>query len=635
MADEWDEWFSKRRKKDLFGQHELPGRVRMITEEGTDPDHSHHLGFSRHKLTRLLHVQREHRNTLSKKTLILADGTSIALKEREGNTRIDIVSPVTHPVGKKEVQKPIELETESSRWVMLLSIVTLDGTLLGILMVSQSFHVMRFFENDGDPKFDGFENRDTYWGRMKDPSIKDGFWERWGNQEHGVFDNDLDEMRRRTEMDLLSSDGVTVAATSEDSGWIPGKTSVPWYDQAGYLATGTVWGDEWVGDSVGPPSALYPEFPDAPPPQDQYFWGYTWVYPRDEFAATGDNAFGVSYTDGYFNIAAYVNLAPDYQVSGLSWFNPPYVAQACSDFQLIQYWAQRVKQPFHTDFPVYPIWEPAGPMEIVSSVHVDDAYAYPSDGKQRRSYTAYSQGDYWYYFEKDGAVSSHVVETSIWARNTRNHWVEGVWSGTQETTDTTDIGDTLEPEQNTSTLPSPLNCLPQEIWPRFRRWAISVTHLQAMSDTVTYSPCWYAGYWGEIGRTPPYPDVGEPPFLGELWFDDGHVEVMGSGSTASGDDTNGRPYALDLAIYSWPVGENPADPHPIYVGHYHYPGAEHENCLFYYYKGKFRASSKFSNPADNLTRIDAFNSLAKYGGYWNGQVRVGKLTTQSTMEVRP
>jgi len=202
----------------------------------------------------------------------------------------------------------------------------------------------------------------------------------------------------------------------------------------------------------------------------------------------------------------------------------------------------------------------------------------------------------------------------------------------------------------------------QKVFDKYEKWMVLDYLENPWQYNTEYSPCEFSDYWEEAGNISPvehggayyWPEAGVT-YVSEFRFDDGKVQTMGSGTEIDNGTHNVDPYSwpnsFDQAIYDWPkrgeIFENDKKGigEPIYVGEYRWPMGSRESSehsLFYYYHGRFHSSDevrgKFRGYGVVISgnwrkRIDAFDSEAKYGGFWDGQARVGELKTKRVIQI--
>lgn len=552
-----------------------------------------------------------------KKRMTLNDGTVVTVKNIAENQRVEVFTP---EVVKEEKEKRTRTEYQdmvTKEWVIILPVCegTSPYTVLGIMVLNKNFNLIKYIPYSDDIEL--FSNFKIF------PDQYYGFKYKWYPAQNKTYL--LEELPRRSQKDLMDEDWEEVEYGSTDSGWIPGHNTVAWYDSIG--------GEEYGGGTIGVyiPDTAFPD-PEPPcgavvcdPSTYTIFGTDIMVYSIEvEEAQTGNPVDAPPY-----NKASYYDLqGTGYEVDGLTAWDShgwPYVSSvdAYSDFENPIYWMEQWQGVWCCIMGIWTAMEdPEYPTQILSQY--GSGPVYPGDGVQSRTETTVQDFNAFIWFEGGPIVKSW---SDFAYEDIMESWVEGVWSNQQQTSLNATWGEGHDPWYgDCCTRPTPEKCLPQDVFGKNEKWMVYDIHYTSWTDSVTWSPCYYSDYGYNASPGLSNPDY----FNGEIWFDDGYIEVMSTGDVSVWNDYDsyGYPSAWDFGIYDWHEV-------PIYIGHYHFPGAEHKNVVFYYYGGEFRMSEKFDNDPPYTTyapKVNAFDCLEKYGGYWLGEVRVGSLTKTHTKE---
>ena len=543
----------------------------------SEPDRNRLIGTGKWWLSRLKLMQESDVATnIWEKTL--DDGIVIRIDTSGDidNVKIDTVNSV---IGKDKTKKTTT--TIAQEWVFLLSIVSIGSDLLGVLVIGQDFKTISFIKNDGTDIFAGFENWNKYYG----------FIHTWGDVSTPAGHNVLAELPRRSEMSLLEVD-ADYSNEETDTDWQPGQNPDDWTTNLPYQPVQLYYGT-WIMDC-----------------QD----GYEVDNGDGTYTVYGNHVHFYDITYAAYNYPAYNDS--EYTIRGIgatfdNWYR-------FRHFQLISF---NVRREVKLKIGVPGAWLYFHLRYEDEDVQID-VWPFPSDGVQRREETnIWTYASRW-YFEANGDTGQDVFSQEASHATTYTSWVEGVWSNDSETTETQAGEEYSYPVDDCCTLVNPDECLPNEIYNDFEKWIILNEKTDAYNESIAFSPCKDSSYWQTHSR--PHIHI-EDTFTSKIWFDDGHIEVMGEGDVYNNyEPAYGSAESIDMSVYNLFSNNN-----PIYVGHYHFPGAGGESALFYYTNGEFKISKKYRESSATEWQnyfIDAFDSLSKYGGYWNGQVRVGILT---------
>lgn len=538
------------------------------------------------------------------------------------NITIDVGGGKKEPPPEEWIKKEIE-EDRRTKWVLILGLTgTVGGTdCIGAMILKPTatgFSVMKYIKNEKDEaRFLPLVNAEGPFVSSLDPY--NGFKEKWYRSSPGLQATyEIKELPRLSQMWMMDSDYGADNDSDSDSGWDPGTDPVYWttkLDHQPAAAAGGITYNVYVDDGYEVPI-------DAT---------HKWVYVDSEYSPDCYGNFPRG-ADSRYNQASYIEDNGGWLIEGLSVGGPSSWESSYgfgASFTLINcYW----ERYYSRRVLLMGLWLYDGAEGWEGPEGVDDAFVWPSDGIQRRTESSSSYYDESFHFHNNqGGDGPIVVTQNLGYSQNYSSWVQGVWSFSSETDETY----SYEEEKgywngDCVTLADPDFCLqPQETYAPFAKWIAMEEVYPGYDGGRNWNPCMYSsayhygGYADPPEYVPPQSDLRDENIL----FDDGHREVMETAVNYYDLNYTGEPN--DLGIYDC-RGET------IRVGHYRYcftndgSGYPGDNIVFAYSskngEGKFRKSDKFRNAerwyADDT---DAFECIAKYGGYWNGQVRVASL----------
>ncbi|HHT9136819.1 MAG TPA: hypothetical protein ACFYEK_06170 [Candidatus Wunengus sp. YC60] len=454
---------------------------------------------------------------------------------------VKIFMPIKEKEQEKEEKEKVEVLED---WVILLSITNENWNLLGVLVIDQTFNIIKYIKSDGSENFAGFAN----WNRYYD------FKSEWGSASSGgKFE--LEELERRSEIGMAYSDSD--------------KSTYDYAASFTQLQPG-LWGTV---------------YPDSSP--------YSFIIP---------GIYGPNLGGGYW-------LPHD--DGSTTWYTFWDTAVAVDDWPWDNSWWSILNYHYQTK-------DSEG--DIIDDGYVYEAFIWPSGGIQTdtqvRNWNVHDE----YYFKSTDNEQSNILFTYNYNKEAK--WVsrkEDCWSGNSETIVTL-VATQDNWIEGTATCKNPVDCLTNNVFNPFSKWFIYHEGECEKNISKTHIPWTYEWTYEFSYNVPDMPGVDEEyTYFIKIDFDDGHEEVINDNYIDGWYEYN------DYAIYNF--GSS-----PIYIGNLVYVDgiwneeySDYGYChqLFYYFNEKFKISEQ-STPA-NGEHANIFNCFEKYGGYWDGQLRVGKL----------
>jgi hypothetical protein len=530
--------------------------------------------------------------------------------------------------GKKELEPDEKLKKEIEEdmripWVIILGISdpANEARCIGAMILkpklangstdgrtaSDGFKVMRWIPRD-EARAAEFDQLVSWSGPYY------GFKETWLRESKQIKARyKLEECPRRSNMWELDYDDNS-DSNSTDTGWEPGVNpdaytyinTFPEITQpvSGPNLSGTYWNTDEYWDP-GPPTELGEYWVKY---DNTLYNGYATTVAGYPFDAWDASAYDIAtWQNGYLAIMDMPN--PD-------------------AFCLYYFATGRYHSWGHFAWP-------GGGQEGIELVNYAEYFAvhpWPADGIQRRTEESQYGGSEWWFF--GGNTIFEYDNNSI---NRFYSEAEGVWSVSSSTEIYKYYTRTYYAEYDCSDVLAPDHSIENDVFDLYSKWMIAVVWYYEGLVTMTVDPCIDSYYWRDGGpgysypyyQWPEYTDPREDLVNFDLWFDDGAKIPMAS--DLLNDGTFYMTYAelLDMCVCN-------VKKEPVYAAHYKYAQAEAAdwvegdygkfNTLVAYWKGKLFVSDKFSRTEEWANvRIDAFDCFADHGGYWNGNVRVGRL----------